>query len=87
VGTKGKDGRNRKKRKKETHEITVGFPSAPGVAKQVVFNELLNVVQMFPIEQGEKAVTFFSETGDLFRWFRVSLWGERERGAEGEGRT
>lgn len=42
-----------------------GLPDSPGVARQVVFSELERLEQMLPMEHGEKAVTFFSETGDL----------------------
>jgi hypothetical protein len=42
---------------------TGGFLAAPGSARQVVLSELESVVQMLPIEHGEKAETFFSETG------------------------
>lgn len=48
-----------------TNEMTGGFLAAPGSARQDVLSELESVVQMLPIEQGEKAETFFSETGDL----------------------
>lgn len=48
-----------------THEMMGGLPLAPGVARQVVLSEFERVVQMLPMEHGEKLVTFFSETGDL----------------------
>lgn len=48
-----------------TYEISGGLLAAPGDAKQVVLSELESVVQMLPIEHGENADTFFSETGDL----------------------
>lgn len=58
-------GEARAPRLDNTNEITGGFLAAPGSARHVVLSELESVVQMLPIEHGEKAETFFSETGDL----------------------
>lgn len=51
--------------RRPTYEIMGGFPVSPGVARQVVLSELDRPVQTLPIEQGEKVLTLFSETGDL----------------------